>query len=127
MNKTKLIKQQKASDAQSGISTEEENIPELTEEEKEAADTKINHKVIGIAVTPGGRYIGDVYSNNKVIDETGIVVGNMGENGEITDNEGNTVGSLQEQKSEDPKILIQDGGSRLQAELRLIPGITETK
>lgn len=99
----KTDKTAESGDAQSGISTEEENIPELTEEEKEAADTKINHKVIGIAVTPGGRYIGDVYSNNKVIDETGTVVGNMGENGEITDKEGNTVGSLQEQKSEDTK------------------------
>ena len=99
----KTDKTAESGDAQSGISTEEENIPELTEEEKEAADTKINHKVIGIAVTPGGRYIGDVYSNNKVIDETGTVVGNMGENGEITDKEGNTVGSLQELKSEDSK------------------------
>ena len=99
----KTDKTAESGDEQSGISKEEENIPELTEEEKEAADTKINHKVIGIAVTPGGRYIGDVYSNNKVIDETGTVVGNMGENGEITDKEGNTVGSLQEQKSEDTK------------------------
>ena len=75
---------------------EKEKIPEMTEAEKEAEETKKNYEVIGIAVTPGGNYIGDVYSNNKVIDEKGNVVANANEKGEIVDTEGNEVGTMQE-------------------------------
>lgn len=77
----------------------EENIEEtLTPEEQAAQETKENYQVIGIAVTPGGRYIGDVYSNNKVIDESGMEVGSTNENGDIFDNEGNKVGNFEKRR-----------------------------
>ena len=77
---------------------------ELSPEEIAAQETKDNYQVIGIAVTPGGRYIGDVYSNNQVIDESGTVVGRTNENGEILDNEGNKVGSF-----EKPRVASSQG------------------
>ncbi len=83
----------------------EEQPGEKTDAEREAENTRINHKVVGIAVTPGGKYIGDVYSNNQVIDDTGAVVGKIDDNGEMTDDEGNTVGVFQERKEPDAKAM----------------------
>ena len=75
----------------------------LSPEELAAQETKEDYQVVGIAVTPGGRYIGDVYSNNKVIDESGTVVGSTNEKGEIFDNEGNKVGNFEQQRATDRK------------------------
>lgn len=66
-------------------------------------DTMIKHKIIGIAVTPGGRYIGDVYSNNDVIDSEGNIVGNRNQNGQIVDGKGNVIGNFQEKAKERDK------------------------
>lgn len=70
----------------------------LSPEEQEAQATKEDYQIVGIAVTPGGRYIGDVYSNNKVIDDAGTVIGSANENGEIYDKEGNKVGNFEKQQ-----------------------------
>ncbi len=79
---------------------QQEKIPEMTAEEKEAEETRNTHKVVGIAVTPGGNYIGDVYSNNKVISEDGVIVGGINENGEVIDVDGNEVGTVQESETQ---------------------------
>ncbi len=93
---------------ENSINTEIENVAPKTEEqieetlspeEQAALETKEDYQVVGIAVTPGGRYIGDVYSNNKVIDESGAVVGSANEKGEIFDNEGNKVGDFEKQRA----------------------------
>ncbi len=76
----------------------QEDVEALSPEEAAAAEVKDKYRVIGIAVTPGGRYIGDVYSNNQVIDESGTVIGSTNANGEILDKEGNKVGTFEKNK-----------------------------
>lgn len=81
-------------------SKDEDNTIKLPEKTSEANETMIKHKVIGIAVTPGGRYIGDVYSNDNVIDGNGNIIGRRNENGEIIDENGNVIGGFQEKSNE---------------------------
>lgn len=76
-----------------------DNQQALTKEDKEVMETKLNHKAIGIAITPGGKYIGDVYENNVVISEDGKIVGRQTENGQIIDEEGNTIGNIEQRKN----------------------------
>ncbi|MBQ8750866.1 MAG: TrbI/VirB10 family protein [Alphaproteobacteria bacterium] len=85
------------------ISDKKENTKQI-KESKEATNTKLNHKIIGIAITPGGKYIGDVYDNQKVIGESGEIIGTLDENGEIIDKKGNTVGSFKKQEIERKNI-----------------------
>ncbi len=61
------------------------------------------YKLIGIAVTPGGKYIGDIYSNNEVIDENGKVIGAKGEDGQIRNITGEVIGIAQDKKKEKNK------------------------
>ncbi len=79
---------------------------ENDDKKSKAIKTKLNHKIIGIAITPGGKYIGDVYDNKEVIDEEGNIVARTNNNGEIVDEKGTVVGYTQkakEVKSEDKK------------------------
>lgn len=66
-------------------------------------DTMVKHKIVGIAVTPGGKYIGDVYSNNDVIDSGGKVVGSRDENGKIVNEDGKVIGDYQKNAKERDK------------------------
>lgn len=63
----------------------------------------ISHKVIGIAVTPGGKYIGDIYSNNEVIDADGKVIGTKDSEGKIRNTSGEIIGVAQDKKKEKNK------------------------
>lgn len=78
----------------------EEKEPSTEETQEEtitpAEQTRNTQKVIGIAVTPGGRYIGDIYSDNNVIDEEGRIIGKKNENGEIIDGKGKNIGIVEE-------------------------------
>ncbi|MCM1323698.1 MAG: TrbI/VirB10 family protein [Acetobacter sp.] len=78
---------------------------EIDEETPNADDIKVKHKIVGIALTPGGRYIGDVYSNNEVIDAEGNVVGNRNANGEIVDVNGNIIGGFQTKDKENNRAV----------------------
>ncbi|MBR5599121.1 MAG: hypothetical protein IKW39_03675 [Alphaproteobacteria bacterium] len=63
-------------------------------EKEEVAKTRLNHKAIGIAITPGGKYFGDVYDNNTVIGNDGEIVGYLDEENNVVDEDGNVVGSF---------------------------------
>ena len=54
-----------------------------------------NHKIIGIALSPGGNYIGDVTSRGDVIDASGQRVGKVNEHGEVIDDNGDNIGEYQ--------------------------------
>lgn len=69
------------------------NIGKEPQKKAEVIKTRLQHERIGIAVTPSGSYIGDIYDNNKVIDEEGSVVGSLNENGEIVDSNGEVIGT----------------------------------
>lgn len=60
-----------------------------------SSDTMVKHKIVGIAVTPGGKYIGDVNSNDDVIDSSGKIVGSRDKNGKIIDGNGKVIGDFQ--------------------------------
>lgn len=71
---------------------------------QEVNDVMAKHKIIGIAITPGGKYIGDVYSNNDVIDSSGNIVGNKNKDGQIVDGKGNIIGGFQEKANDRNKV-----------------------
>ncbi len=54
-----------------------------------------NHQIIGIAITPGGNYIGDITNTGKVIDQSGQTIGEVDENGTVFDENGNEIGEYQ--------------------------------
>ena len=81
--------------------TNSEVVKENDNKKSETIKTKLNHKIIGIAITPGGKYIGDVYDNKQVIDEEGNIVAKTNENGEIIDENGNVVGYTQKAKEKE--------------------------
>lgn len=66
-------------------------------------DTASKYKLIGIAVTPGGKYIGDIYSNNDVIDSDGNVIGTKGQDGQIRNIEGEVIGKAQDKQKDKNK------------------------
>ncbi len=66
-------------------------------------DTSSKYKLIGIAITPGGKYIGDIYSNNEVIDGEGKVVGIKGDDGQIRNIEGEIIGHAQNKEKDKNK------------------------
>ena len=75
------------------------------ENQKNAASLKsrLQHERIGIAITPGGSYIGDILDDNKVIDEEGNEVGELTETGEIVGKDGKVIGVSDKIASEEPK------------------------
>ncbi len=82
--------------------------PEYNIDRERVNNTMAKHKIVGIAVTPGGKYIGDVYSNNDVIDSHGNIIGSRGKNGEIVDANGNVIGNYQEKDTEKNKSVDKD-------------------
>jgi hypothetical protein len=56
-----------------------------------------------LAITPGGKYIGEVNENQEVVDANGNKVGTVSEDGEILDKDGQKVGYFQEQQEEKSK------------------------
>lgn len=111
--KVSEIKEDNNDKLKSGVSADDKSIADIlnenngdtqSKESKEAINTKMNHKIIGIAITPGGKYIGDVYDNQKVVGENGEIIGTVDENGEIVDKKGNTVGNFKKQEIERKNI-----------------------
>ncbi len=82
-------------DTNNNVETPEENNAPVDNAASKVNDTMIKHKIVGIAVTPGGKYIGDVYSNNNVIDNNGNIVGSRDKNGQILDGTGKVIGDFQ--------------------------------
>lgn len=74
------------------------------ENNKKASETILKHKAVGIAITPGGKYIGDIYDNGYVIGSDGKIVAREEKNGVIVDNENNEIGIRAEQEVKDVKI-----------------------
>lgn len=88
---------------QIGANENNDMIADINNDNNKADDVMVKHKIVGIAVTPGGKYIGDVYSNNDVIDSNGNIVGNRNKNGQILDENGNIIGNFQDRVSEKDK------------------------
>ncbi len=59
---------------------------------QDTQDSKYGLKTIGIALTPDGNYLGDILSNNDVIDKLGNLLGKKMPDGLIVDNEGGLIG-----------------------------------
>lgn len=83
--------------------TKGNNETTVSENIQKVNDVMANHKIVGIAVTPGGKYIGDVYSNNEVIDSNGNIIGNRNKDGQIVDENGNILGGFQIKADEQNK------------------------
>ena len=66
-------------------------------------ENKDTHNTIGIAISPGGKYMGEVNAKKEVLDEKGNVIGFVGEDGQITDTKGKVIGIFQNQQAEKPK------------------------
>lgn len=117
-------KTSKESDKEKAQKTETESLPlqkpdstaEIVKEDKD--DTKITdtkedkisapdqqniRRSIGMAISPGGKYIGEVNEKREVINERGEVIGFVGEDGQITDINGKVIGMFQNQQAEKPK------------------------
>ena len=77
------------------------------EYDQEDNDILLNYKntqnTIGMAISPGGKYIGTVNAKREVLDEKGNVIGFVGEDGQITDINGKVIGMFQNQQVEKPK------------------------
>ena len=89
-----------ASSLSSQASGEESSLSPEELKQKKAEEMRLNHKVVGIAITPGGKYIGDIYDNQEVMDENGEIVGRVDDRGNVVDNKGITVGKAENKKRE---------------------------
>ena len=74
------------------------------DDKNKAIDIISKHKAVGIAITPGGKYIGDIYDNGAVINDKGVVVGKESQDGRIVDNENNEIGVRVAPEVDDIKI-----------------------
>lgn len=103
--------------------TEENNT--LAEKKEEvitpAEQIRDSEKVIGIAVTPGGRYIGDIYSDNSVIDEEGKIIGKKNEKGEIIDNKGQNIGIIEQKEYQTTKDINPNRRAQISAGTTIDP------
>lgn len=84
---------------------EDTNMGDDVIDENQMTVNPVKHKVIGIAITPGGKYIGDVYSNNEVIDGNGKVVGTKDNEGNIRNAAGEVIGVAQDKKKDNSKTV----------------------
>lgn len=64
----------------------------ITPDQPEEDQKGFGMKAIGIALTPDGNYLGDILSNNDVIDKTGNLIGSKMPDGLIIDDDGNLIG-----------------------------------
>ncbi len=69
----------------------EKSADELIDEDDFSVN-KYGLKAIGIALTPDGDYLGDILSNNNVVDKSGNLVGTKTPDGLIIDNQGGLLG-----------------------------------
>lgn len=94
---------------------EEQNISDILQDDskkskynQEAENTRMNHQIVGIVTTPDGNYIGEAYSNNKVINENGEIVGTVDANGNVIDENGNIIGIKKERKADKDQPINKD-------------------
>ena len=80
---------------------DEEDYEEDSDEEKPIQS--YTDKVVGVALSPTGQYLGQVNENNEVIDGEGNVIARVDENGNIIDADGNVIGQFQGQKAQKPQ------------------------
>lgn len=90
-------------------------------EDEQALLTKSKYKPIGIAITPGGKYIGDIYEDGKVINEDNQVVGVQNETGEIEDKEGVVIGKKEALKKAPKKIVNNDWWQKVASGMTVSP------
>lgn len=82
--------------------TEDYEEDEETEDGDEEETEEDEGQRIGLAITPGGKYIGDV-NNKDVWDKEGNRIGTVGEDGSILDENGNKIGQFKAEQTDNPK------------------------
>lgn len=89
--------------------------------DQEVEDTKMNYQIVGIVTTPDGNYIGEAYSNNKVINEDGEIVGTVDINGNVVDASGNVIGIKKERKTDKDRPINRDVYNQLVSGVTVSP------
>ena len=65
---------------------------EPMEEPSESDVSEMSSKIIGIALTPDGEYLGNIMSNGDVLSKDGVLLGKKNADGTIVDMDGNLIG-----------------------------------
>jgi ribosomal protein L27 len=90
------------------IKIEPVSVPESPETEEDT-NKGFNFKAIGIALTPDGNYLGDILSNNDVVDKSGNLVGKKMPDGLVMDDDGNLIGIEEVKNTSADKMFVPAG------------------
>lgn len=83
----------------------------------------VKHQIIGIAVSPGGNYIGDVTGSGAVIDQSGRTVGRVKENGTVVDNNGDEIGEYQRPQNMSASQAVDENFNKITKDVVVSPYI----
>lgn len=67
--------------------------------------TKPHGKIVSIAISPNGQYIGKITDTQDVLDDNGNKIGTVNEKGEIFGLDGKRLGSFEEQSAQQPQKM----------------------
>lgn len=83
----------------------EDDFAEIIPDSNEIVEDKSKNpqNIIGIAMMPNGKYLGEINNKKEVLDKNGNVVGFVDENGQIVDRNGNVIGIFESEQAEKPK------------------------
>lgn len=86
-------------------------LPEVGEYKKKIDDKDISYKKetlnsINIALSPDGKYLGDILEDGTVIDENGKVIGKVTNDGYVVDNNGDYIGTKSPKNMYIPQVPI---------------------
>ena len=73
-------------------------------------ENEYGSKVVGIALTPDGNYLGDILEDNSVVDKLGNVLGQMSD-GLVVDSDGNLIGMEEKDKEEKEQQMFVPAGT----------------
>lgn len=94
------------------VGIQEEVVKTTTDTQQQVQDDKsgnLSKKIIGIALSPNGDILGDIYEDNSVIDSDGTQVGYRTPEGMIVDMEYNPIGIEEIQKTSAETMFIPAG------------------
>ena len=87
------------------------DLPEIGEYKKKMDDKDISYKKetlnsINIALSPDGKYLGDILEDGTVVDENGKVIGKVTNDGYVVDNNGDFIGTKSPKNMYIPQVPI---------------------
>ncbi len=90
--------------------TNEDDTEKPVVSEQNKADIEdFSSKIIGIALTPDGDYLGDIIENGDVVDKKGNLIGKRMPDGLIIDDDGNLIGIEEIKKPASQDIFVPAG------------------